>query len=71
MGCGKAVSLSAGQGVLRRWTEGKVWQGRAYLGSGPRYGPAEFLLRCFSSQCLSFLPLPFSTGGSLGGADAE
>lgn len=32
MGCGKAVSLSARQGVLRRWTEGKVWQGESLFG---------------------------------------
>lgn len=32
MGCGKAASLSAGQGVLRGWTEGKVWQGESLFG---------------------------------------
>lgn len=43
-GHGKAGFLSARQEVLRTWMEGWVWQGRAYLGSGPRPGPMDYIL---------------------------
>lgn len=42
MGCGKAVSFSAGQEVLRRWVEGSG-KGSAYLGNGPRPSPIDYI----------------------------
>lgn len=43
MGCGKAVSLSAVQEALRE-AGGGSGQGSAYLGSGPRPGPTDYIL---------------------------